>query len=339
MTIQTKKGNSLKILAAILGPFVAVVLALALLPMKEQFSAPFVPSPANYAETKSLLEKLFSSVPSTLSPEGHPRAYLHDKPTEQVFVFLHGLTSAPEQFDLLGRQLFARGHNVVIVRSPGHGESDTMTDQLSGLTAQGMLEAANQAVNLAHGLGRHVTLVGLSINGSTASWFAQHRTDLDRTVLLAPFFAPKGLPEWAIAPIANLVVRLPNVFLWWDPRVKQNMIRPPYTYPRYSTHGIGKMMLLGLDVLNASKRTPQGCPSILIVTTASDFAVNNAITARLASRWRMFRPEGVKTYEFSREEKIPHDFIDPNQSNQRIAVVYPRLIDMLESGRTPTEKN
>ena len=97
-------------------------------------------------------------------------------------------------------------------------------------------------------------------------------------------------------------------------------------------------MLLGLDVLNASRQTPPACHTILIVTTASDFAVNNAITARLAARWRSFRPEGVKSYEFSREERVPHDFIDPNQTNQRISLVYPRLIGMLETGTTPPDK-
>lgn len=338
MTLRTKKGNILKISAALLGLCLAVLLILSLLPMKEQFCAPLMPPPASYQESRAALEKLFADVPSTLSEAGHPRAYLHEQPTDQVFVFLHGLTSAPEQFELLARQLYARGHNVVLVRSPGHGESDTMTDQLANLTAQGMLDAANQAVNLAHGLGHHVTLVGLSINGPTAAWFAQNRPDVDRTVLLAPFFAPKGIPLGAIAPLANLVVRLPNAFLWWDPRVKQNMIRPTYSYPRYSTHSIGKMMLLGLDVLKAARQTPLASRSILIVTTASDFAVNNAITARLAERWRKFRPEGVKSYEFSREERVPHDFIDPHQTNQRIAIVYPRLIEMLETGVTPSGK-
>jgi hypothetical protein len=32
---------------------------------------------------------------------------------------------------------------------------------------------------------------------------------------------------------------------------------------------------------------------------------------------------------------VPHDFIDPNQPNQRVELVYPRLIEMLETGRPP----
>jgi carboxylesterase len=335
MIIPTKKGLIFRIAAWAISLALAAIAFSALLPVNCEFTAPFNPPPTDYQATKAALEKLFSSVPATLAPEGHPRGFLHDQPTEQVFVFLHGLTSAPEQFDALGRLLFNRGHNVVIALSPGHGESNLMTDKLGKLTAQGMLDAANNALNLSHGLGKHVTLVGLSINGATASWFAQNRPDVHRVVLLSPFFAPLGLPQWAVSPLSHLVVRLPNAFFWWDPRKKEAFDGPPYNYPRYSTHSIGKMMLLGENVFRSSRESSPACQSILVVTTASDIAVNNPLTARLVVNWRSFRPDGVSSYQFPREERVPHDFIDPHQPNQRVDLVYPRLIEMLETGRPP----
>ena len=210
-----------------------------------------------------------------------------------------------------------------------------MTDKLKAFTAQAMLDSANEAVTLAHGLGRRVTVVGLSINGTTAAWIAQNRADADRVVLLAPFIAPFGLPQWAISPLGNLLVRLPNAFFWWDPTKKDKLARPPYAYPRYSTHSIGETMLLGLDVLRASRRSAPACGSILVVTSASDFAANKTLTARLAANWQERRPEAVATYEFPKSTHAPDDFIDPNQPNQRVELVYPRLIEMLETGRPP----
>ena len=296
------------------------------------FSIPASPPPANYDTAKIALKKLFASAPQTLSQAGRPRAFLHDQPTEDVFVLLQGLTNAPEQFDKLGRILFERGHNVVLPLTPGHGEADLMTDKLGAFTAQAMLDSANEAVTLAHGLGRRVTVVGLSINGTTAAWIAQNRADADRVVLLAPFIAPFGLPQWALSPLGNLIVRLPNAFFWWDPTKKDKLARPPYVYARFSTRSIGETMLLGLDVLRASRRSAPACGSILVVTSASDFAANNTLTARLAANWQERRPGAVATYQFPKKDDVPHDFIDPNQPNQRVELVYPRLIEMLETG-------
>jgi pimeloyl-ACP methyl ester carboxylesterase len=309
----------------------ALILLLALVPWHGHFTAPLTPAPPSYKETRAALEQMFADVPQTLSLAGHPRAYLHDQPTDQVFVLLHGLTSAPEQFDLLARQLYARGHNVVITLSPGHGEADVMTDKLASVTAQQMLDAANRSLNLAHGLGHHVTLVGLSVNGTTAAWFAQHRPDLSHAVLLAPLFAPQALPDWALAPASRLAARLPNKFIWWNSKLRELLERPAYSYPRFASRNSAEMLLLGLDVLDSAKKDPPACHSIVVVTTASDAAVDNAVTDQLVSLWRASKKNGVTAYKFPAEDKIPHDFIDPNQADQRISIVYPKMITLLET--------
>ena len=124
------------------------------------FSIPASPPPANYDTAKIALKKLFAGAPQTLSQAGRPRAFLHDQPTEDVFVLLQGLTNAPEQFDKLGRILFERGHNVVLPLTPGHGEADLMTDKLEAFTAQAMLDSANEAVTLRTGWGAASQLSG-----------------------------------------------------------------------------------------------------------------------------------------------------------------------------------
>jgi hypothetical protein len=193
-----------------------------------------------------------------------------------------------------------------------------------------MVDGGNQAVGLARSLGGKVTAAGLSISGATVAWMAQNRSDLDRAVLLAPFLAPAGLPDWAAAPVERLLLRLPNVFLWWDSNLRENIEGPPYAYPRFPTRVIGETMLLAREVLCESRSRAPQCASILVVTSASDKAADNQLTGRLVANWRRLGQGAIETFEFPAAEKVPHDFIDPNQPDQKTALVYPKLIELLE---------
>ena len=105
------------------GLFLAALAAAALLPVRIAFPVPEPGPAADYAVARAEIEGKIAGAPATLSEAGHPRAFLHDQPTDRVFVLLHGLTNSPEQFDKLGRMLFERGHNVVIPVTPGHGKA------------------------------------------------------------------------------------------------------------------------------------------------------------------------------------------------------------------------
>ncbi len=243
---------------------------------------------------------------------------------------MHGLSNCPAQFGEFGRLLFERGHNVIIPRIPYHGEQDRLATAWGRLTAGDMLDSGNQAVDLAQSLGGKVTAVGLSVNGTTVAWMAQNRSDLDQAVLFAPFLAPVGLPQWAMMPVERLLLRLPNMFLWWDRRLRENLQGPPYAYPRFPTRVIGETMLLGREVVRESRSQSPRSASILVVTSASDTAANNRLTSELVANWRLLRPSGIETFEFPAADNVPHDFIDPNQPNQKTAIVYPKIIELLE---------
>jgi len=307
--------------------------ALAFFPMNFSYTTPQIPVPSDYQSAKTRIEALIAQAPETLSEAGRPRAFLHDRPTDQVFILLHGLTNSPEQFDKLGRILFERGHNVVIPRTPGHGKADRMTDALGAFTAKGMLDYANLAITLARPLGKRLTVAGLSVNGTTTAWVAQNRADVDRAILLAPFLSPGGLPQWLNLPLSQVLIRLPNAFIWWDPVQKDRGPRVVHAYPRFSTRSIGETMRLGVEAFREAKASPPACREILLITSAADFAANNVVATRLVDLWRTSRPDGINTYEFPASEKVPHDFIDPGQSDQRVEIVYPRLIEMLETGK------
>lgn len=253
----------------------------------------------------------------------------HGHRTERVFVLMHGLSNCPAQFRALGKLLFQRGYNVVLPRLPFHGEKDRLTEDWKAITAQMMLDTANNAVDVAHGLGKKVTVVGLSTNGTTAAWQAQHRSDLDEVVLLAPFLAPKGLPAWALAPTTRLILRLPNQFRWWDAQQK-NAGGNGYSYPRFPTHAVGQIMSASLELLREAQSTPPQCAHILVVTTASDATADPDFTRTLVERWRQHQPGAVRTFEFPREQHVDHDFIDPTSPTQQVKRVYPKLLSLME---------
>jgi hypothetical protein len=252
----------------------------------------------------------------------------HGYQTDRVFVLLHGLTNAPRQFRELGGKLFATGANVVIPRLAHHGLADRMTDAHATLTAQDLIHYAQYGVDLAQGLGRDVTVVGLSVSGISAAWLAQNRDDINEVFLLAPFFGPAVVPDPLTPAFASVLARLPNKMMWWDPRVRENLPGPPYNYPRFPTRAVGEALRLGLNTAQPDRKLR--VDRLGVILTENDPAVSNARTRRLVEQWRASSPEAeVFLHEFSAEENIPHDFIDPLQPNARTDKVNALLVEWL----------
>lgn len=318
-----------------LGGVAGIVGALVLVLYFPVMRAPLIhqapPAVPGYDQAVAEIQALIAATPPEVRPSARPVLLARGRPTERVFVLMHGLSNNPAQFAELGRLLFDRGHNVLIPRLPFHGEENRMTTSWGRLTARQMVESGNQAADLARGLGTEVTVVGLSVNGTVAAWMAQNRADLNRVVVMAPFMAPAGLPRWAVGPLERLLLRLPNIFVWWNPVLKDKNPGPPTAYPRFPTRVIGETMWLGQAVLHESRRTAPVCPSIVVVTTASDMAASNAVTAELVANWRKARTTGIETWEFAAADQVPHDFIDPAQSNEKTDLVYPVLLKLLEN--------
>lgn len=321
----------LRMLAGLLLAAVCVFLLLAYWPLSRP-PLTYTPLPRmSFAETVSRVNDLIRHAPPELQPQCKGEMLQHGHPTERVFVLMHGLSNCPAQFHAFGELLYRRGYNVVLPRLPFHGEKDRMTDDWKDLSAQMLLESANQAIDVARALGRRITVVGLSVNGTTAAWVAQHRSDVDEVVLLAPFLASKTLPEWAVAPAARLILRLPNRFYWWDP-VKKGSGGNGYSYPRFPSHAIGQVLDLSQEVLRDAGRGPARCGAILVVTTASDQTASLPVTRSLVRAWQQRRPDAVRTYEFPAEQHVDHDFIDPKSPMQQVDRVYPKLLSLLLAG-------
>jgi alpha-beta hydrolase superfamily lysophospholipase len=262
-----------------------------------------------------------------ITPTGRTALLDTGETTPLAAVLLHGLTNHPGQFIEFAPQLHARGVNVFVPRMPYHGYADRMTDAIASLTAEELVAAAYEAVDIASGLGQRVAVMGISMGGLLAAYLAQYRCGISHSVPVAPDFGLLRLPRTATTALAAVALALPNIFLWWDPRIKQAQ-RPKTAYPRFSTHALMQTVRIGNDVHAQAARTPSKARRIAVVNNAADPAVNNAMTQAVVDRWKSQRAQGIESTTYT---DLPrnHDIIDPDNPLARTDVVYPRLLDIL----------
>lgn len=280
---------------------------------------------ASYEEAMARFDGLRAAEDKLPLHEGGRTILLtHGHPTERVFVLLHGFTNAPRQFRELGEKLFAGGANVIIPRLTGHGFADRLTDAHGALAANDLIRYAENGIDIAHGLGNKITVVGLSVSGVTAAWLARSHADIDQVFLLAPFLGPPFVPDRLAPAVAGALVRLPNAFQWWDPRVRENLPGPPYNYPRFATRPLGEALRLGVAI--DRQAGPLKVRRFGVVLTENDPAVSNARTLRMLADWKAASP-GTEFFlhTFPASERVPHDFIDPLQPTAQTDRIYAQL--------------
>lgn len=308
-----------------------LILWVALGPVREMSRPPAVESATTYQVALRGFERLRALDDSTINPVCRTQLLTHGGKVRRAVVLLHGFTNCPKQFEPLGRLLYESGCNVLIPRMPHHGISDVMTSDLERLTAEDLVRLGEEAVDIAHGLGDRVTVAGLSSSAVVVAYLAQHRSDIDRAILIAPSFGPKDMPDYVARRITNVLLDSPNFFVWWDPVKKAASPGPKQCYPRFPTHGIAQVYRLGFLTRAEATRERPRAHAIAILTTASDEGVNNPMTRSLARLWRS-RGADVTNYEFPKSLGVRHDMIDPEQPYQKVAVTYPVLLKVLETG-------
>jgi pimeloyl-ACP methyl ester carboxylesterase len=180
----------------------------------------------------------------------------HGKSTDKAAVYFHGFTSCPAQ----GAALATR---------------------LAELEAQQLVDMANEAVDIAAGLGRKVFVIGLSAGGTVASWVAQNRTDVARVIAVSPFFAPFKLPYQAAEAASRMLLKIPNLVIRWNPLANVASEHVDYPFALPATHALAEIMLLGQDVQTRASNSPPGTRSISVLLNAADRSVSNAVTERL----------------------------------------------------------
>jgi carboxylesterase len=291
------------------------------------------PAPVTtYAEAEARIGALRASASPGMNPDCQLQFLTHGQRVERAILLVHGYSSCPRQYRALSERFYALGYNVLSAPLPHHGLADRLTTDHANLKAEELRDYADDVVDLAQGLGEHVTMLGISGGGITTAWAAQNRADLDLAVIIAPAFGFVQLSSALTVPAVNLIPRLANSFGWWDP-VGQASAGPAHTYPRYATHALANILRLGLSVQQAARGQAPSAGRLIVVTNANDTAVDNAAAARVVAVWQRRAPDRVTAYEFPAALGLGHDLLDPDQPDQQVDLVYDKLFELIAAAR------
>jgi carboxylesterase len=288
------------------------------------------PHPAtNYEEAVRLVERKIASEVN-FNPGSHTFLLTHGARTAKTIVFVHGYPSSPAPFKEIAAQFFDRGYNVLAVTMPYHGLADRMNTEHEKLRAEDFVRYADDAVDIARGLGDQVTMAGISCGGLITAWTAQQRQDVDLAVLISPGFGFKAIPRFLTPLMAWAFRVLPNLYLWDDPEKKADNSRP-YNYLRLSTRVLGQILRLSRSIQVSTQRKAPAAVSILVITNLNDPAVDNSVTDEVVNLWRTRWAKEVQTYQFPANLVLGHDIIGVDDPNMNVAVVYPKLLELIDS--------
>jgi pimeloyl-ACP methyl ester carboxylesterase len=277
-------------------------------------------------QTSALLERFRTRDHRGISEKGRTKLLLHGEVRPVATVLYHGISASPEQFARFAHELHARGHNVIVPRLPRHGHRNRLTLALGQLHADDLRSFANDSVELAQGLGEQVVIAGFSLGGLLATWIAQ-RYPIARAVAIAPFFGLSWMPNRLLIPFTDMILRMPNIFGWWDPIARERQ-QPEHGYPRYASHAVGQALLLAREVF-AQAGDPLAARELILVTNAAEAAVNNRAIRRLAALARA-APGGRLEQVVLRGIPFSHDIIEPLRHPKIAERVFPEVLDLID---------
>lgn len=288
------------------------------------------PQPAtDYDDALAQFTALQALDGADVNPDCQSQLMSHGHTTDRVIVLIHGMTNCPRQFHRLAPLFFEQGYNVLLPRQPRNGLRDINTRALGKLTAVELEGFGHRIVDVARGLGRHVTVAGISAGGTLAAWIAQFRRDVDAAVPIAPLF---GILPTLPAFNASANFALMRAFEWAPNIMTQSFSPfkdgPPQGYLGFATRGLASAMRLGHQVYHASASEAPGAPSILMMLNPVDPAVNNSVPMETVERWSRQGAQAT-VYSFDPTRKLIHDIIDPEQREQQCDYTYPILLDQI----------
>ena len=311
------------VLAAIL----LVVAILAIWPASTNGLGSNASPTTNYDQAVEQFEAQTSDEPGVVYEPCESQLLTHGESTDVVVVLFHGLTNCPLQFAEFGEQLFKEGANVLILRAPYHAIADSGGDGVGSVSNVASLEAsdlrdyADDAVDIATGLGDEVQVLGLSMGGVVASWVGQNREDVDLAVAVAPALAIPGMPSFVTTAFVNFFDKVPNVRL-------PGRSESDHIYAGEATKGLVATFLLWRATQASAHSQGPAADEVVVVVNPDDDEADPKIIVPFAERWA--KQDGRVVIVELPAVGLPHDVIDPDQPGGDIDLVYPILRDILD---------
>ena len=324
---KTKSNSLVKYLAKILGALLLALLSIALFlglfPVSLKESESIANPSVDYDEALRRLKKIQQDEQSIVNDAGGSQIMTHGHKTDRVYVLVHGITNSPLQFVELGEKLFNRGANVLIMRMPYHGLKSHEASELKQLVAKDLRDYGDETLDIAAGLGDAVDVIGVSGGGTVTAWIAQNRSEVERAVLLSPFFGIAKTPHFVDTFLMNVFERIPNI-------VFDNPLEPQrdWVYRGEATRGVAAFLMLGKAVFKQAESADVAARDIYILTTARDDTADNSYATELAEIWGE-AGANVDQHAFEASMNIPHNSIDPATDVEIKQAVYQKIIEWL----------
>jgi carboxylesterase len=204
-----------------------------------------------------------------------------------------------------------------------------MNTEQAKMRAEDFMRYGDEVVDIACGLGDHVTMAGISGGGLVTAWVAQQREDVDLAVPISPGLGIKVIPRfWT--PFMSWALRvLPNWYIWEDPEKKENAPRL-YNYVRIPSKVVGQILRMGLAVKALALLEAPLAGTIVVITNLNDPGIDNIAVDKVTDLWRTRRAKNVQAYQFPKELGLGHDIIDVKDPQMDVAVVYPKLFELID---------
>jgi alpha-beta hydrolase superfamily lysophospholipase len=253
--------------------------------------------------------------------------FVHRETTSKVFLFFHGFTAGPYQFEPIGKAFFNKGYNVLVPLQPGHGlAGDWKRQNPPPLSTE--IETYQEFVlkwlEIAKTLGEQVVVGGLSTGGTLAAWLALEYPQLiDRALLFAPYLASHNRLFDA------LIKTLPIYFEWFNKDASGN-----FGYKGFRIPALKIFLELGEQLFKQSK-TSVSAP-ILMVCSEADSAVSLSKQQEFFRRVIKQQPQSWY-YCFDDSLQIEHRMMTKMEDNDYEELVITIAKAFVESDLTWTE--
>ncbi|AFY55196.1 esterase/lipase [Rivularia sp. PCC 7116] len=193
--------------------------------------------------------------------------FFHSKPTQKVYVFFHGFTAGPYQFEPLGKRLFEAGYNVLIPLQPGHGVAgDFNGDNPPPLPLKREVyqSYATSWLKIAQILGDKVIVGGLSSGGTLAAWLAlEYYHQIEKAILFSPYLSSKN------AAVDFAVEVLPIYFEWFNKDNPGN-----FGYKGFEIPALRLFLDMGQEILEKANNNPLS--PMFIITSEGDAVIDRS---------------------------------------------------------------
>jgi pimeloyl-ACP methyl ester carboxylesterase len=223
----------------------------------------------------------------------------------KIFLFFHGFTAAPCQFEPIAQLFYDAGYSAIVPLLPGHGQAGDWgkaNPPPLPTDIQPYQDHALAWLAQAQNLGDQVIVGGLSGGGTIAAWLAMERPEaVSRAVLFAPYFSNCSL-------IVDLFVNNMQGYFEWVPKNDQG--------PGYGGFEVPALRVfpgLGKELLRRSATAPS--PPMFIISTETDIAVSNGDHETFCDHIRARQPL-TWYYCFDKALNIPHSMMTANEGNE-----------------------